>query len=766
MTPPALSNTMIRTVGIVGNHAPRQCGIAAFTTDLREALASACPSLDSFVVAMNDPGRVYAYPPAVRCEIAECESVAYRRAAEFLNHSGADVVSLQHEYGIFGGRAGSDIVPLLQSLRVPVVTTLHTVLAEPDPSQRAVLDAIARVSSRLVVMSAHGVALLREVYGVPGDKIDLIPHGVPTLPPAADSKARLGLSGRPVILTFGLLGPNKGIEYVLDAMPTVLEHHPEAVYLVLGTTHPHLREREGESYRTALVARARSLGIEGHVVFHDRFVRGDELAEFVAAADLVVTPYLKPEQITAGTLAYAVGCGKAVISTPYWYARELLANGRGVLVAWRDPASIARAANTLLRDPASAESLRARAAAYGGDMAWPNVARRYLESFEQARAGHTPPLRTVSSPYVLLPSRAERPEVDLRHMRNLTDDTGILRHAVFDVPNYADGYCLDDNARALILTTQLAEAGTEGAETLRTLSARYLAFVRHAFDDTTGRFRNLLSYARTWLEEGSAEDSHGRALWSLGTVVGRAEEAGHRSLARQLFHAALGPVKTLTSPRAWAYALLGIDAYLQAQPGDREVQGLRRTLSADLLDLHARASRPEWPWFEDRVTTCSPRLCQALLVSGTRMGDARMTATGLDALEWLVTLQRTHDGLFCPVGPSGVGPGDDAQTPADPRPLEAACMVSACLDASRATGDPRWREHARLAFGWFLGQNHLRRSLYDPSTGGCRDGLAADRLNEDQGAEATVSFLQALLEMRALDRAATARIAWAHEATP
>jgi len=758
--------TMIRTVGFISNYPPRQCGIAAFTTDLTASLLADDPTLDCFVVAMNDPGQQHEYPPRVRCEIAERDIESYNRAAVFLNASGADVVSVQHEYGIFGGAAGSDIVPLMQSLRMPIVTTLHTVLAEPSLAQRAVMDAMARLSERVVVMSSHGVTLLRDVYGIPIDKIDRIPHGVPRLPPAAGSKERLGLTDRLVILTFGLLGPDKGIEYVIDAMPAILARHPSAVYVVLGATHPHIRACHGEAYRTSLVQRARLLGVEDSVVFDGRFVTSAEIAEHLAAADVYVTPYLNPAQITSGTLAYAVGCGKAVISTPYSYARELLSNGRGVLVPWRDPAAIAQAANTLLSDVATADGLRTRAAAYGHDMTWPNVAQRYLESFARARVGPSPRLRTLFQPQSVGRRGMERPALNLKHLRNLTDSTGMLQHAVYDVPSYIEGYCLDDNARALLLTAHLAEAGTEDPAAVHALAARYLAFVRHAFDADTQRFRNFLSYPRTWVETAGSEDSHGRALWSLGTVVAKAHEPGRRSLAQSLFHAALPTVESFTSPRAWAYTLLGIDAYLQCLPGDAALESMRLTLATRLLELHKKASGPEWPWFEDKLTYCNARLSQALMLSGARLDDTTMLTVGLRSLEWLVYLQRDTRGLFSPIGSNGFYPQGGARAIFDQQPVEACAMVSACLDAGRVTGDPVWREHARLAFAWFLGHNHLRQHLYDPTTGGCRDGLHADRVNENQGAEATLSFLQASVEIRALDRAEMPRGAWAHEATP
>ena len=739
-------------IAMLGNHTPRQCGIATFTTDLSEAIAAELSGGECFVVAMNDVGRRYAYPGQVRFEIAETDIDSYRRAADFLNVNGVDVVCLQHEYGIFGGKAGSHVLTLLRELRMPIVTTLHAFLAAPDPLQRTVMDELTRLSERIVVMSAYGATLLREVHGVPDHKIDLIPHGIPSVPPGGRSKRLLGVEGKSVILTFGLLSPDKGIEHVIDALPAILARHPDTVYIVLGATHPHVKERSGESYRLMLEARAQRLGVDASMIFHNRFVSRGELAEFLSAADIYITPYLKPEQITSGTLAYAVGLGKAVISTPYWYASELLADGRGILVPWRDPGAIAQEVSGLLGDDARRLALGARAAAYGRGMAWPAVARSYVESFGRARAEHTERLRAVV-PAKTLAQHPELPELNLAHLRLLTDETGVLQHAAFCVPRYEDGYCLDDNARALLLTTLVEDGGTEDVTTVRALTSRYLAFVSHAFNTGLGRFRNFMSYQRRWSEECGSEDSHGRALWALGAVVGRSSHPGRQSHGSHLFHAALPAVLGFTSPRAWAYALLGIDEYLRAFQGDSSVQGVQRALAKRLLNLFQLASRSEWPWFEDRLTYGNARLSQALLVSGAWMDDQDMSAVGLRSLAWLVSVQSTADGDFAPIGSNGFYERGGPRATFDQQPIEACVTISACLEARRVTGDRRWTDHARRAFGWFLGQNGLREPLYDAATGGCRDGLHPDRPNENQGAESTLSFLLALVEMRSADRA-------------
>jgi glycosyltransferase involved in cell wall biosynthesis len=749
----------VRTLAFLGNHTPRRCGIATFTADLRGAICEAAPEVRSFVVAMNDAGKSHAYPEAVRFEVEEADITAYRRAADFLNVSDVEVLSLQHEYGIFGGDAGAHLLTLLRGLRMPIVTTLHTILAAPNSQQRAALDEICALSERVVVMSRGGAELLREVHGVPAEKIDLIPHGIPRLPNAAHSRAKLGVADRQVLLTFGLLSPDKGIEHVIDALPAIRERFPNVVYIVLGATHPHVKERQGEAYRLMLEGRGHRLGVDENLIFHDRFVSGGELVQFLAAADIYVTPYLNAEQITSGTLAYAVGSGKTVISTPYRYAQELLAEDRGVLVPWKDSGAIAAETVDLLSDGRRKGEIEQRARAFGHDMEWPVVARAYVQSFGRAVAQHQH--RTRGTRLLAKPARrpAALPGVNLGHLRTLTDDTGLLQHAVWTVPRYEDGYCIDDNARALLLLSLVEEARIESAASVRDLATRYLAFVHHAFDQERGRFRNFLSYGRRWTEEIGSEDSHGRALWSLGTVIGRSSDSSRRGVAGELFHAALPATVSFTSPRAWAYALLGIGEYLRSREGDETVQSFGRALATRLLELFRRSDSPGWPWFEDRLTYCNARLPQALMVSGAWMNDGAMTSAGFRTLEWLVETQRTPAGLFAPIGSNGFYVRGGAKAAFDQQPVEACGMVSACLEAHRITGNDLWATRARQTFDWFLGRNQLDQWLYDAGTGGCRDGLHAERANENQGAESTLSFLMSLMEMRLVDRAVASDVA-------
>ena len=742
-------------LAFLGNYLPRECGIATFTTDLSTAIASAFPKVDCLVLAMNDTAPPRAYAPRVRFELDADDLQAYVRAADYLNVNNVDVLSVQHEYGIFGGKAGSHVLTLLRELRMPIVSTLHTILREPNDPQRAVMRELTQLSERLVVMSADGAESLQHVYGVGDTKIDLIPHGIPDLPPPGPSKDRLGVEGRNVLLTFGLLSPDKGIEYVIQALPAIITRFPETVFIVLGATHPHVRAEHAESYRLSLEILARQLGVADNVIFHNRFVSDEELTEFLAAADICLTPYLQPEQITSGALAYAVGAGKAVISTPYRYASEMLADGRGILVPWRDSGAIATEVCGLLADPSARIALGVRAGAVGRSMRWPAVATSYMRSFALARADRAERKRTLFVAKTLAERPAGLPAVNVAHLRLLTDDTGILQHARYCVPRYDDGYCLDDNARALLVATLIEDERGVDAGDVQGLTTRYLAFVGHAFDATSGRFRNFMSYRRDWMEPHGSEDSHGRALWALGNVVGRSHSPGTRSLAADVFHDAIGAVSGMTSPRAWAYTLLGMDAYLHAFEGDRGVEAQRDELAKRLLALYDRTSGHDWPWFEERVTYCNARLSQALIESGARMSNDAMVAAGIASLDWLLKIQCSNDGNFAPIGSNGFFERGGATAAFDQQPVEACTIVAACLEARRVTGDTAWGEHARRAFNWFLGQNDLHLSLYDATTGGCRDGLHADRANENQGAESTVSFLLALLDMRLADRIGT-----------
>jgi glycosyltransferase involved in cell wall biosynthesis len=717
---------------------------------LCEALAGEYGTARLFAVALNDSDSTYDYPERVRLEITESDLSSYRRAADFLNFSNVDLVCLQHEYGIFGGPAGSHILHLLRDLKMPVVTTLHTVLRNPDPDQRVVTEEIAALSDRLVVMSQHSSRFLQEIFQIPADKIDLIYHGVPDLPFVDPNyhKTSFGVEGKSVILTFGLLSPNKGIENVIRALPRILPRHPDVVYMVVGATHPHIKRRQGDGYRLGLEALSKELGVEQSVIFHNRFVSPAELIEYLGAADIYITPYRTEGQVVSGALALALSAGKAIISTPYWHARELLDEGRGIIVPFEDPDAIADKTIELLDNAAARHSMRKRAYQHARDMVWKKVAHGYMASFAEARGSRMHKPRAAFSAPGTEKALDRVPPVNLEHLVRLTDDTGVLQHAVFAVPNYVEGYATDDNARALIATVFLEQLGIGDKSQNALLASRYLAFLGLAFNEATGRFRNFLTYKRNWMEAEGSEDSNGRALWALGAVLGRSKEAGLRGAAGRLLEVAVPAALTFTSPRAWAFALLGMEEYLERFPGDRDAQRISKVLANRLLDVFERSRAPGWSWFEQVLAYSNGRMPQALLASGWRSSDNRLVSIGLEALEWLVNLQTAPDGHFIPIGSQGFYQMGSAKARFDQQPVEAGAMVSACLQALRATGDERWRKEAWSAFNWFLGQNDLEVPLYDPATGGCRDGLHPDRVNENQGAESTLAFLMASLEMR------------------
>jgi hypothetical protein len=566
------------------------------------------------------------------------------------------------------------------------------------------------------------------------------------------------VEGKAVLLTFGLLSPNKGIENVIKAMPQILSKHENAVYLVAGATHPHVLRREGDKYRASLQALAREAGVESQVIFHDRFATPEEMAEFIGAADIYITPYRHEAQVVSGTLAYALGAGKAIISTPYWHALELLDQGRGALVPFQNPDAIAQKTIELLSTPALRHAMRKRAYLYARDMVWKKSAQGYMASFSRVRSDRMESPRVRFSARSTGKSLNQLPELKLSHVNTLTDDTGMLQHAIFTIPNRAEGYSTDDNARALIFTVLLNQLGGESTSLSAVVEAanpdwafRYMAFLEHAFNPRLKRFRNFLGYDHQWMEEQGSEDSHGRALWALGTLLGRSGNPGLRGAAGRLFEFSVPAVVEFHSPRACAYALLGIQEYLHSYAGDRDAQRVRSALGQRLLDMYESVHRPEWKWFEDVVAYGNARLPQALLLAGSACGNEPMISAGLDSLEWLMETQHCPaNGHFVPIGSEGFYRQGGEQARFDQQPVEAAGAVSACLQAYRVTGDDRWRVDAWSAFNWFLGDNDLQLPLYDSATGGCRDGLHPDRANQNQGAESTLSFLMALLEMSSL----------------
>jgi glycosyltransferase involved in cell wall biosynthesis len=735
--------TKIKQIAFLGSHLPRQCGIATFTSDLCQAIATQFPHCQCIVGAMNDRPEGYDYPARIRFEIDEKEVDSYRRAADFLNVNNVEIVSVQHEFGIFGGPAGGHLLALLRDVHMPVVTTLHTVLRKPNSDQRILMDHLDELSSRFIVMAERGRDFLEKIYRIASEKIDVIPHGIPEMPFIDPNfhKDQFGVEGKMVLLTFGLLSPNKGIEYVIEALPAILEQNPHVVYIILGATHPNIIASEGESYRLKLERLAKDRGVASHVIFYNRFVTLEELKDFIGAADIYITPYLNESQITSGTLAYAFGAGKAVISTPYWHAKELLANDRGILVPFANAKAITEGVKRFLSDPVLMTATRKKAWKLGRGMTWSVVAQGHIESFERARASLSVSPRKAFAARTLDKRPYELPPQKLDHLIRMTDHTGIFQHAIFNVPNFAHGYCTKDNARAFILTLLLEEtASVVSRPQFEHLANIYLAFLWNAFDQKTLRFRNFLSHQRHWPEPEGSEDSHAQALWAAGTALGRSKNEGYRNLCALLFQRGLPIVENFRSPRAWAFALLAIQEYLRAFSGDRSANQLREVLTNRLVELFRIHSSPDWVWFEPVATYDNARLSQAMILSGYWTSRGDVVEIGLRSLRWLVLQQKAEAGHFAPIGTHGFRTRGGESARFDQQPLEAYAMIAACVEAYLLTGDSTWYRAARRCFEWFLGRNDLGQSLYDSRTGGCSDALHCDRVSQNQGTEASLAF--------------------------
>jgi glycosyltransferase involved in cell wall biosynthesis len=737
-------------IAFVGNYLPRQCGIATFTTDLCEAVAEEAAGADCIAVAMNDVPEGYAYPDRVRFEVAQNSLNEYRNTADFLNVNQVQGTCVQHEYGIFGGRAGSHLLALLRELRMPIVTTLHTVLQDPGDDQRRVLEELARLSDRLVVMSQRAVEFLTDIHNIPRSKISMIHHGVPDVSFVDPSyyKDLFGVEGHRVILTFGLLSPSKGIEYMIDALPAVVRKHPDVVYMVLGATHPHVLRAQGEEYRIMLQRRAHERGVRENVVFQNRFVDLTELTEFLGAADLYVTPYLNEAQIVSGTLAYALGAGKAVIATPYWYATELLAEGRGTIVPFRNAEALGTAVIASLDHEAERHATRKRAYLFGRSMIWKEVARQYLEVFEDVHKKRQFHRRPLAAGPVDHRERDEVPELDLRHLRRLTDDTGLLQHAAYSVPMRSHGYCADDVARGLIVAVRARDWIHEEAQPAGSLVTTYLSFLEDAFVAQGRRFRNFLSYDRVWLEEVPSEDAHGRALWGLGVAAASLSEPGQSALAARLFQGGLPTVLGFDGLRAQSFTLLGLDAYLHRFGGDSEARRVREQLAQRLFDAFDRSTSDTWPWPEEQITYASGKLPHALLVTGHALARPEMVERGLKVLEFLMDQERATEGHFSPIGQDGWLRRGGQRARFDQQPIEAHAMIEAWLAAWEVTGEERCYHEARLCFDWFLGRNDLQVPLFDSGTGGCSDALTSVGRNQNEGAESTVAWLLSVIAMQ------------------
>ena len=726
----------VRHIALIGNHLPRRCGIATYTTHVAKAVAERFPDLRVDIWAMEEPGGDHAYPETLTGTIRQDEPASYLEAARRITASGADMVWIQHEFGIFGGKAGDHILSLIDRMTVPVALAMHTVLSEPDRDQRRVTLALVERCESIIVMAEAARILLIELYQADPDQVIVIPHGIPDRPftGTAAMKARLGLAGHDVILTFGLLSQGKGIETVIAAMPEVVLRNPRALYVVLGATHPHALAWEGETYRNSLQALAVELGVADQVRFIDAFVEQEELLDYLAAADIYATPYLNPEQVTSGTLSYAVGLGKPIISTPYVHARELLGNRFGRLVEFGDSTGFAAAINALLADPKGTADLRRRVYALGRTMIWPRLADASMERFEAVAA------RGRSQPLPIRPPAIPH-ELGLAAIERICDTTGMLQHSIFDVPDRAHGYCIDDNARALMLACRDSRMPPNWLPV-------FAAFVEHAWNPEVKRFRNFMNFDRSWKEVAGSEDSCGRAVWALGFAAIHAPEPSFRTWARKLYERVIEPLSQLRSPRAQAFLMLGTAALAENQPSDPLPAQLLARWGDGLLGLMNEYRQLGWDWFEPVLAYDNSRLPEALIRAGLAIGREDFVERGLVGLEWLDGQQATAEGHFRAIGSDSFGANYAPPLPFDQQPVEAWAMVDACDAAYAATGNARWQERACNAYLWFLGKNELGQAPGDPASGECCDGLIPTGINRNRGAESILAFQLATIAIQ------------------
>jgi len=722
-------------LALIGGFTPRRCGIATFTADIYHSLTAAAPSLKIDVYAMTPSAGHTQFSHEVTGEISEADPASYASAALAIEASKADVVCLQHEFGLFGGPAGEMVLELVERVSAPLLVTLHTVIPDPDHAQARVMRRLVARASKLIVMSERSRELLESVYGADPQQIVCIPHGVPDRPfgRSEQFKQALGFAGRQLLLTFGLLSPGKGIEAVIRALPALITDHPDLIYCIAGATHPNLIAREGEAYRSGLLALAQNLGVADHLHWIDAFIETDELLDLIEAADIYVTPYPGAAQSTSGTLCYALALGKAVVSTPYVHAAELLSDGHGMLVPFGDSPAIAEAIGVLLDDPARRLALQTRAYARGRAMIWPVTARRNLDLIA---ASCTPALAAMPAG-----------PIGLTGLLHICDDTGILQHSIHGVPDRAHGYCVDDNARALMLANRLGPASEPHRSQLATTFA---AFVQSAWNAPVGEFRNFMGYGRNWLEERGSEDSCGRTLWALGATASEGQTAPLRRWAQGLFDQAASSAMDFGSPRASAFAMLGADYLLRADPGNRPALAILSGGADRLLGLFQQVRRGDWPWFESVLAYDNCRLSEAMIRAGLRLNRPELTQCGLGTLSWIMKRQTSPAGHFRPVGSDSFGRAFEGPRPFDQQPVEAWAAIDACAAAYDASGSGEWLELARMAYGWFGGANDRGVVVGDPISGTCRDGINPRGLNLNEGAESVLAYQLATLAKRAL----------------
>ena len=722
-------------VSLIGGFTPRRCGIATFTADIQSSLDAASKDVVVDVYALAPASDRASFDGIVCGVIVEDDPISFVDAAMQINQSKPDVVWLQHEFGLFGGPAGDNVLALVKRIAAPLIVTMHTVIAEPDADQMRVMKHLIRVATKLMVMSEHGRVLLRRVYGADACQISVIPHGVPDRPfgRTAQFKAKFGFENKRVLMTFGLLSPGKGIEVAIAALPAIVAEHPDTLYCIIGATHPNLVAHEGEAYRARLHAQADALGVADHVHWIDAFVETPELLDLLEAADIYITPYPGAAQSTSGTLSYAVALGKAVISTPYVHATELLADDHGILVPFNDSEQIAKEVVALLDNPQRLLALQRRAYLRGRDMVWPRFAAMCLEMIDETK--------------VVRPRLPDKLTIGVSGLLRICDDTGILQHSVHAVPDRAHGYCVDDNARALMLMNRLDSLGEPHRSRM---SATFAAFVESAWNDATGEFRNFMDYRRNWLEDVGSEDSCGRTLWALGSTAFEGCSPGIRNWAQGLFKRTAGSALGFVSPRAIAFSMLGADYMLRVDPSHESATQILGRGASRLLAHYDTVRKPGWLWFENLLAYDNCRLSEAMIRAGARLDRRDMTACGVESMTWVFQQQTAPSGYFRPVGSESFGRDYEMPIPFDQQPVEIWAAIDGAAAAFDATGDPMWFVRAQCAYDWFGGANDRGVIVADPLTGTCRDGINPRGLNLNEGAESVLAYQLSTCAMRAL----------------
>ncbi len=729
-------------IAYIGTYPPRECGIGTFTRNLYNSMVTnnetTGEAREGFIIAMNDHELTYDYPEEVKLTIGQEHQRDYLSAARFINLSGADLCILEHEFGIYGGQNGVYILPLLHRLEIPLIVTLHTIIRNPSYDQRAVLMEICKMANKLVVMSHKALELLTTIYEIDKRKIVYIEHGVPDIQyNRQNSRKEFNLLNKKVLLTFGFISRNKGIETVLKALPEVIEKYPEVLYLILGKTHPNVLRYSGEEYRIYLQQIVNKLDLTKHVFFLNEFLNQKELFKYLSASDIYITPYLNEDQITSGTLSYAIGVGSAVVSTPYWHATELLADGRGKLFNFNDSDGLAAILLELFDKPDVISAMRQEAFEYGKEITWPKTGEKYLAVAQKVIA-NKPKVHIKKETNLDL---LTLPPFSLVHITRLTDDTGIIQHAKFGIPNLKEGYCLDDNSRALLMVL-MAYRQKKDMLALK-LAPIYLSYI-HYMQNKDGTFRNFLGFNRSFLDEVGSEDSFGRTIWALGYLIANAPNDSYFQTGKFVFLAASGNFEKLNSIRGIANTMVGISYYLRSNPSDDSMAEILRNLTNKLIRHYDENRSSDWKWFEGLLAYDNGILPLALLLSAEIFKDDKITETGIESMHFL-TEHTIKDGYLSIIGNEKWYRKDGERSEYAQQPIDALAMVLMYHQAFHLTKDKEYLNKLFACFMWFLGENDLRMSLFDFETKGCCDGFESYGVNRNQGAESSLAYLIAHL---------------------